>query len=189
VSEGTLDDRYLEWIYEQIGAVRNRNPARSYWRLTKQLYTIPFYWFVPNDDNRALDGCELRYEFIEDQNLQEEVDPSWIALECSVLEMLVGLARRAAFETYSDPLTWFRIFMRNLELLGYTDAVWNTAIEREVNNTVERLMHRRYRANGVGGLFPLRLPGRDQRKVELWYQLSAYLLEGNYIDNAPPREA
>lgn len=188
MSEGTLDDRYLEWIYGQIGAVRNRNPAKSYWRLAKQLYTVPFYYFVPNDDNRAADGCEMRMEFIDELGLQEIVDPAWIAMECSMLEMLVGLARRAAFETYSDAGTWFRLFMRNLDLMGYTDAVWNTTIEREVNNTLERVMHRRYRANGVGGLFPLRLPGRDQRKVELWYQLSAYLLEGDYIDNGPPRD-
>lgn len=185
MTNGSLDDQYLEWIYKEIGAVRNRNPARSYWRLAKLLYTTPFTYFVGNDENRAMDGCELRIEFLEEKHIDQDEAAPWLALECSVLEMLVGLARRAAFESYGQTGDWFRLFIRNLEFLGYTDAVWSTAVERTVNERVDELIHRKYQRNGLGGLFPLRRPGMDQRKVELWYQLSAYLLEGDYMDHGP----
>ena len=43
-------------------------------------------------------------------------------------------------------------------------------------------VERRYKRSGEGGLFPLKNAAKDQRKVEIWYQLSSYLLE-NYVDN------
>ena len=33
--------------------------------------------------------------------------------------------------------------------------------------------------NGTGGLFPLKRPRVNQRRVEVWYQMSEYLME-NY---------
>ena len=34
----TLDARYLDWLYKNIGPVQNRNPARSYWMLAVALF-------------------------------------------------------------------------------------------------------------------------------------------------------
>lgn len=184
MTDGTLDDRYFEWLYEQVASIRNRNPSRSHWKLLKQLYSTPFEWTVPNDDNRVEDGCELRWEFLGENHI-EDADPVWVGLQCSVLEMLIGLARRAAFETPGAVDEWFWKFMQNLDLRGYTDAIYNQRIAREVNDRLERVIFRTYSYNGTGGLFPLSNPRRDQRRVELWYQLSAYLLEGDYIDHGP----
>jgi hypothetical protein len=36
---------------------------------------------------------------------------------------------------------------------------------------------RTYDRRGHGGLFPLQRSNRDQRRVEIWYQLSEYLLQ------------
>lgn len=171
-----IDDRYLEWLYSQFGAVRNRNPSRSYWNLAKQLYTKEFVWFVPNDDNRILDGKELRYEFLKET---DEVDPAWMNLGCSMLEMLVALARRAAFESSEPPAHWFRVFLANMKVDAYTDDVYDQDIAQEVEEALDKVIYRNYRKNGVGGLFPLRKTFTDQRKVELWYQLAAYILEGS----------
>lgn len=184
MSAGTLDEEYFEWLYTQIAAVRNRNPSRSYWQLCKQLYTTIFSWSVPNDDNRVEDGRDLRYEFLGDQSGGRATE-AWAALECSVLEMLVALARRASFESFGEPGEWFRKFMQNLRLEGYTDSVYSDAIAKEVRKTLTRVVNRTYAQDGGGGIFPLREPASDQRKVELWYQMSAYLLEGDYIDHGP----
>lgn len=184
MSEGTLDDRYFEWLYKEVGAVRNRNPRRSYWRLTRQLYTIPFLWNIANDDNRLEDGIELRDEFLGGIGELERID-NWMSLPCSVLEMLIALARRASFESYGTTGDWFWHFLQNLNCKGYTDAVYSTAIEREVSRVIDRMINREYGFDGAGGLFPLREPRQDQRRVELWYQLSAYILEGDYIDHGP----
>ena len=184
MSKDTLDDRYFEWLYGHIAAIRNRNPARSYWHLARLLYTTAFLWNVHNDDNRAEDGKELRYEFAEERNIDIQ-DPAWMDMDCSMLEMLIALSRRAAFESPGEPGDWFWKFVQNMELDKYTDAVWNLGIEREVEDRLERVIFRKYGADGMGGIFPLRYPRGDQRMIELWYQLSAYLLEGDYVDHGP----
>jgi len=178
---GTLDDAYFEWLYSQIGAVRNRNPARSYWKLCRQLYTTEFTWFIPNDDNRIEDGRELRLEFLNDIDHQME-DPTghWMALGCSMFEMLIALARRVAFETDRSPVEWFWRLMHNLELMKYTDELYEISILEEVEEVLTQLNDRTYLPDGHGGLFPLQRPAQDQREVELWYQMSAYLLEGHW---------
>ena len=172
-----LDDRYFEWLYSLVAAVRNRNPVRSHWRLMRQLYVKEFVWLIPNDDNRAEDGKELRYEFINEQGI-DEVDQAWLDLGCSVLEMMIALARRAAFESDDEVVEWFWRFIFNLGLNDHTDIAYNSATEREVDNVLDTVIFRTYDADGLGGLFPLTHPRQDQRKVELWYQLAAYLAEG-----------
>lgn len=179
--EGTLDDAYFEWLYSQVGAVRNRNPSRSYWKLLKQLYTKEFQWFIPNDDNRVEDGKELRLRFLEETGYTL-VDPRglWMNLGCSMLEMMIALARMAAFESDGSAVEWFWRFMHNLEIEKYSDARYDRYVAKEVEEVLNRVIHRKYDRDGVGGLFPLRNASRDQRRVELWYQMSSYLLEGLY---------
>lgn len=185
-SEGTLDDAYFEWLYSLIGAVNNRNPDRSYWALARKLHSTEFTWSVPNDDNRVEDGKELRLEFINSTRYQLD-DPHnlWIDLGCSMFEMLIALARIAAFESDRSVTEWFWRFMHNLELEEYSDRIYEISIDEEVEEVLERLNERTYSASGRGGLFPLRNSREDQRNVELWYQLSAYLLEGAYVETRP----
>jgi hypothetical protein len=181
-ANGTIDDLYFEWLYGQIAAVTNRNPARSYWSLARQLYTTEFAWFIPNDDNRAEDGKELRNEFID--LTKANVTQDWMDLNCSMLEMLIALARRASFETGLEPLWWFWKLMDNIELKNYTDITYNVAVTQDVQEKLERVCQRTYRKNGRGGLFPLSHTIKDQTEVELWYQMAAYLLEEQYVDIA-----
>ena len=143
----------------------------------KQLYVKEFVWLIPNDDNRAEDGKELRYEFINEQGI-DEVDQAWLDLGCSVLEMMIALARRAAFESDDEVVEWFWRFIFNLGLNNHTDIAYASKTEREVDNVLDTVIFRTYDADGLGGFFPLIHPRQDQRKVELWYQLAAYLSEG-----------
>jgi hypothetical protein len=182
-ASNTLDNQYFEWLYKNIGSIRNSNPFRSYWHLARVLYTTPYFWFVHNDDNRVEDGRALRDEFLSEYPLGN-VELEWMGLDCSMLEMLIGLARRAEFQSDTSAGDWFWKFMQNLEIRDYTDAVWNPHIEQEVNEALERVCRRTYAQDGTGGLFPLRRPERDQRRIELAYQLSAYLLESEYVDRS-----
>ncbi|QCG77548.1 hypothetical protein SEA_DIZZYRUDY_52 [Microbacterium phage DizzyRudy] len=187
---GTLDDAYFEWLYSQIGPLKNRNPARNFWHLCRQLYTTEFIWFVPNDDNRVEDGKELRFEFLRSTRYPL-TDPHglFMGLGCSMFEMLVALSRLAAFESGRDHVEWFWRFMHNLELDQYTDEIYSRGvgdgIAEGVEETLERLNQRTYSRNGKGGLFPLRRARQDQREVELWYQMSSYLHEGHYVETRP----
>lgn len=175
---GTINDRYFEWLYSKVAMVRNRNPARSYWELTRVLFSTEYTWFVPNDDNRVEDGKLLRLEYI-DEHGDEGVDDLWMDLGCSYLEMLIALGGRLAFESEGSAGQWFWKLMSNLELHTYTDDIFEISIKEEVEEALERVSMRTYAADGDGGLFPLKRPSQDQRDVELWYQMSSYLLEGH----------
>lgn len=181
---GTIDDRYFEWLYSQIGAVRDRSPSRTYWSLTRQLYSTPFTWFVRNDDNRVEDGLELRREFI-DMYGPEGIDPDWAELECSVFEMLLALCRRVSFQSEKTSSDWFWTCIDNLDLRGWSDRRYNEFGAEVIADALTRLIDRTYREDGLGGLFPLQHPHQDQRRIEIWDQASAYLLEGEFADVAP----
>lgn len=169
------DDAYLRWLYRQVASVSLRDPSRTYWSLFRHLYQVEFLWHVANDDNRVEDGRALRYEFISEQPINT-VDDEWMmGLPCSVLEMLVALSRRCAFEADGTPRAWFWHILHNIELHELTDD--KPYPEEDVDEIISRVIWRTYAPDGRGGLFPLKNADRDQRKVEIWYQLAAYLLQ------------
>lgn len=173
MSAGTLDDRYLSWLYEQVAIVKPRKSSKTYWDLFKQLYTTEFTWFVPNDDNRAFDGKELRQEWADEVGIK--LDFHWESLGCSFLELLIGLSRRMSFATEETPEYWFWHLLDNLDFSSYNDrSGYSPEI---VDKRTNEVMMRTYDYNGRGGLFPLNKATKDQRRVELWYQLSEYLLQ------------
>lgn len=172
-----LDELYLKWLYGQVGSVKEKNPSRTYWRLLKHLYTKEFVWFIPNDDNRAEDGKDLRYVFVEEQKINP-VDEGWYRLGCSLLEMLIGVSRRLAFETDNEALGWFWKLIENLGLEQFNDNV--PYPEDKIEEILNTVIFRTYTRNGHGGLFPLRRATKDQREREIWYQLCDYIFEQGY---------
>jgi hypothetical protein len=176
-----LDELYFEWLYKKIGVISNRNPNKSYWKLARQLYQTAFFWVVPNDDNREADGKDLRNEFITECRIQD-VEINWLQLDCSVLEMLIALANRAEFLSTKQAADWFYKFLDNLRLRQFNDANYDQDAKKKIQHIVERLVERTYSSRGVGGLFPLENAQDDQRKVEIWVQLSSYIDEGDYLN-------
>lgn len=132
-------------------------------------WDIEYIPTVPNDVNRAHDGIDLRGRFV------RETSSSLPAIgKCTMLEFLVALSIRLNESDYDPrypnrvPL-WFWTLIENLEIrtASYDDCI--TAF----NN----INLRDYAEDGYGGLFPLRKPRENQRNVEIWYQMNAYLLE------------
>jgi hypothetical protein len=80
---------------------------------------------------------------------------------------------------------WFWKMLENIGLNGCTDETylddWN---DRYVDQILEKIIERGYGRDGKGGLFPLKRARKDQRKVELWYQMSNYLVENYYTEDA-----
>lgn len=173
----SLDARYLDWLYKNIGPTQNRNPARSYWMLAAALFRKEFLSFVHNDDNRVEDGKELREDFLEETGI--EGDREWLGQECSMLEMLIALSRRCAFQADEEPFEWFWVLIDNLGLRDYTDEAFTDDFNVDVDLILDRVINRTYEPDGRGGLFPLRNAEVDQREVEIWYQLASYLMENN----------
>lgn len=173
-----LDELYFEWLYKQVASVKIKNPKRTYWNLLKILYEKEFVWFVPNDDNRIEDGKDLRFECLISHGIDpDDADQDWLKLECSMLELLVGISRRLAYLTNAEPYEWFWEMIDNLKLSKYNDSE-NISRDR-VEDILDQVIWRTYNFNGRGGLFPLKRPRQDQREIEIWYQLNAYVLERN----------
>jgi hypothetical protein len=150
--------------------------------LLEKLQSMEFYAFVPNDDNRAVDGTHIRDVFCEEEGQHAlSFCPDG---PCTVLEMLIGLAYRLEFETAQSkyeksPREWFWILVDNLGLTEYDNHFYTDEVDNHVEDVITCLLERHYASNGEGGLFPLHHARLDQRKVEIWYQMSAYIIE-NY---------
>jgi hypothetical protein len=173
-----LEEQYFQWLYRKVASVRMKNPARTYWSLLRRLHMKEFVMLIPNDDNRVEDGRDLRSEFLAETGVEGDLD--WHNMGCSMLEMLVALTRRLVFEAESDfdADDWFWLILQNIELNEYTDLyVKNRFTEELIDKIIDDVIWRRYDESGKGGLFPLNEPHGDQRRVELWYQMSSYLLE------------
>jgi len=183
-SDNQTIDLYFMWLSDtvmigEVGPKRN-----SYWFLAKQLYKKGFFWTVPNDDNRGVDGTLLRekFEFATNFRTYKAIDRG----PCNMLEMLVALAERvesAMIEPKAGDQTvrWFWEMMANCGLDKYTDEAYvNLNGMIMVDEILNKILERTYHRNGDGGLFPLKDAKKDQRKVEIWYQMSAYLLENYY---------
>jgi hypothetical protein len=175
-TDGTLDERYLIWLHQQLEPDTQRNPARSHWLLCVHLFKTEFTWFVPNDNNRLLDGLDIRQRFIDEEE-GGDVPGIWLGEPCTVLEMLIALAERMAYSSDKETDYWFWTMLENAGLRRYVDEIFDDDAKVDVEAIVQAILNREYHADGSGGLFPLRHGGRDQRQLELWYQMSQYLLE------------
>lgn len=183
----TKKDYYFEFLVDTVWRLGpNARQMESFdLILLDRLYEIDYYSLVPNDDNRGEDGLEFRSTYMDHNRGGYGYITNWETKPCSVLEMLIGLSYRLEFETAQSkwektPKTWFWILIENLGLdqhdnRGLTRLEYVDKIEEVVSNFLER----HYKGNGEGGLFPLNRPQKDQRRVEIWYQMSAYIIE-NY---------
>jgi len=172
---------YFQWLCETVDI---NTELSSYYLLAKHLHRRNFYWTVPNDENRGMDGKQLREEFLAEEGLT-----SIIAGECTVFEMLIGLARRMNSilneELDKDRTAeWFWVLMTNCALNNFSDDDFEAMGGKwAFDLIIDGILDRGYRRNGLGGLFPLRHSKKDQRKVEIWYQMSDYILERYYLED------
>lgn len=173
-----LDELYFNWLYSQVANPKIKTPVRTYWFLLRQIFRKEFVWFIPNDDNRVLDGKELRLEFLDQEDIRNP-GPDWLDMGCSMLEMLIGLSRRLSFEAEGEPREWFWKLLENIRIADFCDKIYASGefSEMVIDGILDKVIWRTYTRNGVRGLFPLKHARRDQRNVEIWYQMNEYLLE------------
>ena len=169
-----LDTDYFHWLASHVVSVKSRANVKTYWSLLQMLHDKEFIWFIPNDDNRVMEGKSLYLEYLEESGIEDWVGDSRLEA-CSFLEMVLALSRRVSQETDRGVRWWFWHFMKNLELDVYNDYVRFTV--EEIDDILDAVIFRTYDYHGRGGLFPLENPQEDQRRVEIWYQMNAYLLE------------
>lgn len=178
---------YFQWLCEKV--LINKGDD-SYYILANTLHHKEFTQFVPNDENRAADGVELRKDYAREEtsnDLEEHAVLDILSGPCTMFEMLIALAERISFilsETRESDTTAERFWemIDNIDLGGMTDALYfERGGSTKVGRTIEMVLNRTYDKRGRGGLFPLKRCKEDQRRVELWYQMSAYLEENHRI--------
>ena len=173
---------YYQWLLEHVDAYKE--PYYNYSLLLHELHSIEYKWGLENDENRATDGVDLRKLYMDENNIPDLFYKEGI--NCSVLEMLVGLAIRCDNEIMYDggpsragKLFW--IMIENLDLDRCSDDQFNS---KYVHQQIDRWLSRDFKRNGRGSPFPLNVRNcRDQRKVTIWKQMCGYLSEhfGDYI--------
>lgn len=175
----TLEEQYFVWLYSNINDPELTEDTRTYWNLARQLHDREFVYIIANDDNRWLDGRDLRNMFIADMD-DDDGTPIYLRLNpaCSVLEMLIALCIRLEFQTDEPVEDWFWKLLSNLRIGHYNDHRYDEETRIIVDDVIDTLIWRNYKYDGTGGLFPLRDAQQDQRKLEIWYQMHSYLLEG-----------
>ena len=170
-----LDELYFEWLYAKV-RIDGGLPYQNHFQLLRQLHNTEFVWLIVGDDNRVEDGLDLREEFILTHG-GSDGDAYFQSGLCSVFEMLVAFAIRAAYQSTLPEHIWFCKFLMNLGLYGvYTDDRYDST---EVEEIIDQLIWRLYSPFGEGSLFPLPKeafrPGEDMRTKELWLQLGLYV--------------
>lgn len=173
-------DAYFLWLLDKI-RIDDIN-VDDYTELLKILFEIEYTWVIPDDANRASDGLNLRYEFNHTYNGG--------GLPCSVLEMMIALARDWEHEiTYDYRIgdrsgLWFWVMVENLGLLEYTNHQLLTKTTRKsggkkylVEYLVAKWLDREFDFDGKGSPFPLKHPPNNQITTKMWSQVQNFVME------------
>ena len=181
-----LFDGYFVWLCGLMDI-----SLEQYSELFYILYDTDFVWIIPTDSDRADDGLELRRKYYE-----HDIEEDWIMFiddGCSVLEALIGIARRMNFLLESDETSdmsrvWFWDMIRNLGLARFKNSVLldyeSKPNEREAEKVIDilnRWMTREFEPDGTGSIFPLKDPATDQRNETINMQMNLYV-QANYLD-------
>ena len=172
-------DPYFQWLCRKEDM---HSVGRGYMTMAEHLHELIFKPTVRNamDSNRANDGLQLRVQFMERYG---ELGSSTNRGPCTMLEFLIGVAKRMSFlmggeNEPSKTKEYFWHLIKNLRLLKLDDErYWELNGEFFVDDAVQRVLDRTYGSDGNGGLFPLRFPSEDQRGVDIWMQMHAWLNE------------
>jgi hypothetical protein len=171
-----LPVHYFRWLCRQISLPVGEEEF-TYKTVYDVMHHMPFRVLVIKDDNRVADARQLRNSFLLYMCLEPLDDDELHDPPVSVFEVLVALALRAERLIEIRPGEMFKIFLQNLKLTIYHDKSDVIGIRLGIHKNIRRFNDRRYTARGTGGIFPLKRTHYDQTKVELWYQMGAYMTE------------
>lgn len=187
-------DLYFNWLEDLAFYSDPDNEVlygRHYKKLLEKLFTVEFTWDtrrapLNHDGNRAADGLELRDIFVSQTpyfsrpTANPDIIFSYLGGRCSVLEMMIALARRLEVNIMSNPAYGNRIsvwFMEMMKSSGMDYMDDNHYSEIHTNDILTRLLYRNYAADGRGCLFDVREPLRPLEDTEIWYQAMWWITE------------
>lgn len=177
-----LEETYFEWLRSECFS--EETERRQYDGVLRVMHDIPFYWTLWSDDNRVGDALSFRQsEFLYEQRDLDHLDQQWLNAWAqaapSVLEVLLGIARRWHYYFEGSIPFYFGHMFLNLELDRFSGQHLPHQAEEVVRATLDDWMSRQFHPSGEGSPFPLHhaSPDVDMRKVDIWGQMNAYSLE------------
>lgn len=172
-----LWDDYLEYLIWRCGLQK----FAKYGKLFEILHNIEFTYILDRDGNRHDDGADLRFDYNIPDCFNENLDEDFYSHWTSVLEMLIALAIKVDDEIIGDPSEEHpeEFFMKMIDNLGLLKYKGNRYKEDNVIKIIDRWLNREFDRDGNGSPFPIKYNHRDQREVEIWDQMNAYISE-NY---------
>jgi hypothetical protein len=180
------EEQYFSWLIQLIS-----NPIDGfdyeYWMthyrlLLRHLYLTDFVATIAMDENRAVDGLYLR-ELYADETGDERVVDCCAQNECSMLEMMVALARRIENDIMDQNgpegnrvYFWFNQMLVNSGLSEFDESEGMPNFDL-FDSYIDTIINHRYGCDGSsGGLFYVDyIPERDFRETELWWQVQIWI--------------
>lgn len=163
----SIGERYFRWICNSVCA------DESYLRVLYGLHCVKCSVRVARDMNRLEDGENMRYRFASLNDIPyPEIAATIDRDQCSALEMMAALSLRAGEHVFGYPLekdgaVW--MFWEMFRSLGLTEN------STDISLAIDRVMERRFDADGKGGLFYIPGIETDMRGLELWAQALAFI--------------
>lgn len=162
-----LSDRYFLHLTRMMRI--DLPEHRNFNRLLNQLYSTEFYFVHPLDENRLLDGMELRDLYLRGRSLP---------MPPCVLEVLAAFSKRIEENILGEPGNdryerMFWVMLNNLGLLYFEDFKYD---EEKVSMILQNWMSRKSKKSA---LFPLKKTTRDESELDFWWQMQLYVDE-NY---------
>ena len=170
---------YFDYMVEKV--CDRQHHRVDYIPLLDLLNSIPFTVVMEMDGNRAEDAAYNRKNWLQSEDLYEylyEFDDEKV----SVLEVLVSIAERLEFQV-GNPMDNRRIsdqfweILRNLDIEKYTADNYKPL---NIKEKVRNWMLRKYKKDGSGSIFPVKNCEKDMRSLQIWDQMSMYIME-NYM--------
>lgn len=177
-----LEESYFDWL--RSDAFSEVTERREYEGVLRILHDIPFYWTIWLDENRAGDALSFRQnDFLGFQKDLNKLDQHWLHAWAestpSVLEVLLGMARRWSFYFEGSIPFYFAHMFLAMGFDRYPGRVLQPVAADEVRLKCDEWMSRQFNPNGDGSPFPVKhaLDVVDFTKVDIWSQMNAYSAE------------
>lgn len=149
---------YAPWLIKR-GCLENYTVLASVWD------EIDFAWYIPEDEDKAIQALRMRDEYCYETGL-----PMPRQTPASFLEVFVSITDSLTAMLYQDRESFTKSILLNLGARSYSDdGRLPSEIHEAALDIAETVIYRTYSRNGTGGLF--RIPGTDILETPLTTQM------------------
>lgn len=180
----SLMTKYYQWLCEEMEIDPENSKIES---VCAMMMVTPFVAELEEDKNLVESALYSRRNFVRNRSMNDKRNFYRAMGDCSVLEIMAVIVRKMSYMLLGNALASSRqgaLFFELIDNLGLgwinDDAFGSDpdSCSEYIEDVLSQFVGRNYAENGEdGGLFPLENPPDDMRKMGLFQQLDAYLIE------------